>query len=384
MKKKTFSLISIFLVVIMLFSTMPFTAFAKGDDNKINIAKYAISFVNSIYGESKLKTSDVIEIINEDDALSGYCVNIVNNSNPNGYVVVKFSNNEPVVSEFSIKSGVENPYTEIIEKSDHVQSNKMTYYSIGPNEYHIYSPDDNVVLGVDELIPVKEFKDYKIEVKAHKDKSSKQSESLSNSDQFKGDFNYSSLDGWSVVSSTYSGTKTAGTTISGANSISYYGTSDVNAANKTYACSVVALSNMMKYYKYKGKSSIDSTFSTLYSSLWTHAGTNSSGSTSNGSEAPAAVAYMSSKGYSISYDNYWFDYYSDFTRDADANKPMIFTYGADFGGTPGGHAVFCVGYVTTTDYQYLQIADGWTSSLKYINFNGYSYSRKDGWSFTAP
>lgn len=40
-------------------------------------------------------------------------------------------------------------------------------------------------------------------------------------------------------------------------------------------------------------------------------------------------------------------------------------------------------YVETTKYQYLRIADGWNDYLRYINFNGYDYTRKDGWSFSV-
>lgn len=80
---------------------------------------------------------------------------------------------------------------------------------------------------------------------------------------------------------------------------------------------------------------------------------------------------------------YLFDNYSDFTRDLGNNKPCIFTYGAKFGAKSGGHAVLAVGYVETTKYQYLQIADGWNDYLRYINFNGYDYTRKDGWSFSV-
>lgn len=123
--------------------------------------------------------------------------------------------------------------------------------------------------------------------------------------------------------------------------------------------------------------------STLYDTMWEKAGTNSSGTTSNGNEAPAAKAFMEDLGYSCSYDSYLFDSYSDFTRDLGNNKPCIFTYGAKFGSKSGGHAVLAVGYVETTKYQYLRIADGWNDYLRYINFNGYDYTRKDGWSFSV-
>lgn len=77
-----------------------------------------------------------------------------------------------------------------------------------------------------------------------------------------------------------------------------------------------------------------------------------------------------------------FKAYSKFVSNLDSNKPCLFTYGAKFGDHKGGHAVFVAGYVDTSSYQYLKIADGWNSYLRYINFNGYSYSRKNGWAFT--
>ena len=115
-------------------------------------------------------------------------------------------------------------------------------------------------------------------------------------------------------------------------------------------------------------------------SLWNHAGTSSDGSTTNGKEPKAAKKYLSEVGYSCSYSS--FKAYSKFVSNLDSNKPCLFTYGAKFGDHKGGHAVFVAGYVDTSSYQYLKIADGWNSYLRYINFNGYSYSRKNGWAFT--
>lgn len=71
----------------------------------------------------------------------------------------------------------------------------------------------------------------------------------------------------------------------------------------------------------------------------------------------------------------------DFVRDINAGKPCLFTYGAKFGDDKGGHVVLVLGYVETTDYKYLKVADGWNHYLRYINFDGYDYNRKDGWSF---
>lgn len=194
------------------------------------------------------------------------------------------------------------------------------------------------------------------------------------------------MDGWSVVSDSYEGSVKNGKehTITGAGNVSlWYCQDHVENNNRTYACSVVALCNLAKYYRERGYDKISRSFTTLYDTMWEKAGTNSSGTTSNGNEAPAAKAFMEDLGYSCSYDSYLFDNYSDFTRDLGNNKPCIFTYGAKFGAKSGGHAVLAVGYVETTKYQYLQIADGWNDYLRYINFNGYDYTRKDGWSFSV-
>lgn len=162
----------------------------------------------------------------------------------------------------------------------------------------------------------------------------------------------------------------------------WYCQDHVENNNRTYACSVVALCNLAKYYRERGYDKISRSFTTLYDTMWEKAGTNSSGTTSNGDEAPAAKAFMEDLGYSCSYDSYLFDNYSDFTRDLGNNKPCIFTYGAKFGAKSGGHAVLAVGYVETTKYQYLQIADGYclvfksTDAIMQLEVNGADYDVK--------
>jgi hypothetical protein len=43
----------------------------------------------TIYEDADFRAGEVITILNEDDALSGYCVNIIDNGKPNGYNVGK-------------------------------------------------------------------------------------------------------------------------------------------------------------------------------------------------------------------------------------------------------------------------------------------------------
>lgn len=65
-------------------------------------------------------------------------------------------------------------------------------------------------------------------------------------------YNYSDLDGWSVVSDSYEGSVKNGKehTITGAGNVSlWYCQDHVENNNRTYACSVVALCNLAKYYR---------------------------------------------------------------------------------------------------------------------------------------
>lgn len=353
--------------------------------NEINAAKYAISFVNNIYENLGFESGEVITFYNEIDTISGYCIDIMKDNEPNGYVVIKFSENKPIISEFCIESGVENPYKEIIEQYN-ISEDNVVFYSIGSNEYQIHDLNKNVICGFeDKILSVNKFKEYKIQARNYSIKKEEEKQAMFLTDSSNSNsVNYSGLDGWTVISDTYKGAVNSSATITGAAKISYYCSSDVSAINERYACSVVALCNLMKYYRSRGFTKISSSFSTLYSKLAFYAGTTFVGSTINGNEAGAAKQYLEEVGYNCSYKKHWswVNNYSEYIKDLDNNKPSLFTYGATFGNQDGGHAVLAMGYVETTSYQYLQVADGWNSYLRYINFNGYDYSRKDGWSFS--
>lgn len=348
--------------------------------NKVNVGKYAMSFIDTIYNDSSLEAGDIFVFYSENDNISGYCVDVIKGGSPNGYVIVKFSANNPVVSEFVLGTGIENPYTMIMKEAN-IENDDAIFYSIGSNDYQILDLNRGVAVDdTSEIVSEKEFKGYK--ECARVAKQAADGVTISNDEGL----NYSDLDGWTVVSDEYEGTvkEDGEKTINGADSIStWYCSDDVEANEKTYACSVVALCNLMKYYRSRGYDKISSSFTTLYDELWSHAGTNSSGTTSNGKEAPAAKKYLNNLGYTCSYTSYLFDNYSDFTKDLGNNRPCIFTYGAKFDNKSGGHAVLAVGYVDTSKYQYLKIADGWNNYLRYINFNGYNYSRTDGWAFNV-
>lgn len=166
--------------------------------NEINIVKYVNSFIDSICNENDVVAGEVITILNEDDEISGYCIDVMKNTKNNGYVVVKFSNNEPIVSEFCIESNVTNPYKEIIEDAD-IEGDDLVYYSIGSNEYQVYDTQNEVVFTFgDEIVESKEFDEYKTQIQEYKIEKENQSVMMI-SDETEEHINYSSLDGWSFA-----------------------------------------------------------------------------------------------------------------------------------------------------------------------------------------
>lgn len=348
--------------------------------NEANIGKYAMSFVDAVNGDPNLSVGAISTIYSENDNISGYCVDITNAGLPNGYVIVKFSDNNPVVSEFSLGADVVNPYEMIMENAN-IGADDAIFYSIGSNEYQVFDPSQKVIAcDNNEIISEREFLFAKEEAREEKQAQLGTISSSINDPHI----DYSDLDGWSVVSDSYEGTVEDDKTITGAGSIrTWYCQDHVENLDKTYACSVVALCNLMKYYRERGYDEISRSFRTLYEDMWEYAGTDSDGSTTNTDVPPAAKNYLKDLGYNCSYSSFLFSTYGDFRSALKKNKPCILSYGAQFGNKKAGHTVLTVGYVETSEWQYLEIVDGWNDYLRYINFNGYDYTRQDGWSFSV-
>ena len=354
--------------------------------NEVNASKYAISFVESMYGYSDLQSGDVLSILNENDNISGYCVDIVESGNPNGYVVIKFSNNQPVVSEFCVEPDVVNPYSSIAEYMN-TSIEEGILYSFAPNDYQVYLPQENALIGYDGRTELTQtFSDYKEQVQEYNAEIAERAEVAAASrmsDAANGDYDYiiySETNGYNFFSSTYEGTLKSSGTITGGD-MNFYGSSDVSANNLTYACGVVMLCNLMKYYRSRGLSNIGSNFKTLYNRIYTLAGTSAEGSTDVDKVPDAAIAYLKEVGYKCSYGDYWYDWFSDFKRDVGKNQASILSFGAKFNGVDGGHGVLVVGYLETDKYQYLQVADGWNTRTRYLNYSGASYNWRDGGTF---
>ena len=369
-------ILSIILMLVLLLGintnvyAKDFNNYDINEQNKINVGKYVKGFVNAVSKNKNIEIGDVNQLYDENENINGFCVDLIDNGESSGYVIVKFADNNPVVSEYAIEKGIKNPYNQILSKNnldEYVENYRL--YSIGINDYQIIK--DREVLSFDEdVMSVDEFELYKDELE--------KSLYNSSSDDY---ITYSNLDGFTVISDEYKGTPTDEKTVLRADSVQYYDSRSVISIGKTYGCAVVALSNLMKYYRANGYIRIEHDFSKLYTKLWNYTDTDDNGATLNGNMSKAAKKYIKNVGYKLSHHGYQFNNYSGFVRELRAEAPCLFSYGAMFGEERGGHVVLVLGYVETTDYQYLKIADGWHNYLRYINFNGYSYDWQDGQSF---
>ena len=327
--------------------------------------------------------------------MAGYCVDILNNGNPNGYVIIKFADNEPVVSEYCLEAGANNPYKDIIERNG-IEETYSIFYSVGANEYQVYAEKEKAFIGFDnEKISIAQFEEYKSEVQAAKsevqtadvkiaEEFEMNSLSASNAGIAEKQIIYSSVDNKTVITDLYEGDPKDQTYIPGRN-MAYYCQDDVDDNELYYACSVVALCNMMKYLRPRGFTKISSDFKTLYNELWKYSGTfivdhgnGKQGSTDFENAWSGAATYLETLGCTAGYDTYLLPLYSDFKRDIKLGAPCLLSYttGNVFS---AGHCVFVAGYMETTSYQYLCVVDGWTSRYtRYFNYNGFSYGRKNG------
>lgn len=232
------------LLATVLCLTIPLTSLAAEvhlqDDikqqNKINASKFAESFVEMMFNDPSLDAGNINVIYDERDEISGYCVDIDKESTEYGYVIIKFNNNEPVVSEFCVEPGAINPYEYIID-SEEIENRELKYFSLSANEYQIYDVNKKITNCTDNRrLTNREFNNYKNEVKKAKEKNKSISSSFGN-----GNLNYSSLNGWTVISDSYQGTVEKRDALTYAYYLTLTCQADVEEMDKTYACSVVAL-----------------------------------------------------------------------------------------------------------------------------------------------
>ena len=354
------------LTLTMLLSTVPLTALASEiktpeEINRENAAAYAVSFVDVVYENPGLDAGNVIPFYDENDNLSGYCVDIVDGSQPNGYVIIKFLDGEQTVSEFAVEPGVQNPFDQIAEE-ENISQDDVAYYSVGLTDYQIVDTDSNAVYGFEsEESTVSQFQATKQQVQ-HQQELYAQEAGLDGGSE---SYSTNALIHTYIVNN-YSGTRKSSGTLPIGSTTFYTETYVKNTLGKTYACTVTAMCNLMRYYYSRGYTKIDGNISTMYDRLWNLANTNSQGSTWFPSASASMRNYLSERGYAVDCAFSLSPGYDYYTNAVNSSKASLLGYNVS---VDNGHTVFVVGYVETTTGKYLAVKDGWNTQTRYYVYD---------------
>lgn len=392
-------------------------------------AEYVQSFMNTTDPDKKLLAGETIEIYDENDELSGFCVSLTKDGGANGYVVIKFYEDEdgavkPVVSEFCSEQGVENIYQEIVQderqeitpaaEAAALNRQEKKIYSLGPNEYSVEVTQDGEPVYANYTAPLmtkEEFKEQKKIAKERKKlakQKQKEQRAAAKAQKKVEKTAVQQAEGPSIVYTAapptfdnagkvlvdkYSGSVNSQNSIPSPN-LNYIVQADTETFMNSFACGVVAGLNLLYYYDSHGYPNMFSDLSTMYdvySDLWNKSNTKVNkinngikyGTTINTDLYKAIKSVVESKGYALSYDHYWFDHwFSDYVRDINADKPILVLYNyINAEHKEDGHFVLAVGYVRTSQADYLQVQDTWHRELRYMNFSGFSYESVTGCSF---
>ena len=385
-----------------------------------------------VAADKGLTAYESIQIYDEEDLLSGFCVSLKKNETPSGYVVIKFTQDgEPVVSEYAVDENMEDVYDEIeqtVEKTKGKKPKKKNkeekkLYSFTPNDYFISANEGNNETFFDNTgkeMSKEDFKAFKKEMKKQKKemlkikKEQKKEEIARRKAEKKAidpelleeEIVYSGIDigvggsaitsAGQAISNTYSGVirneETDKKDLESADNEFWYTSGSVGNGLHP-ACTIIAMMNVLKWYSYNKGSAAHynpDNFNLVYNYLYRTAGTTAEtvdGKTGYYTQwdriGPTMNAYFAQYGHTCISDGYWLVLFSDFKRDIDAGKPCMFGYNWNtVNGSRDGHHVFVCGYTITTENKYLRVADGWTRGTKYLNFSGCSYKATQGVSFT--
>ena len=141
--KKTTRFMYLLLALIISCSSLRLVYANDGYKHNITPAEYAKSFIDIVTTENDLTADEIIEIYDENENLSGYCVSLYDN---NIYYNIAEKVDEDISGEVE-------------------PSGEKKIYSFEPNNYNagFLSKDNEVIIGSyeEKIETTREFKEYK-------------------------------------------------------------------------------------------------------------------------------------------------------------------------------------------------------------------------------
>ncbi|MGN0450451.1 MAG: C39 family peptidase [Ruminococcus sp.] len=387
-------IISIFLtlVFILLASTQLVSAESFTSSNLYSFlnsnelteeisADIALNHMRDILDDNSIEISNIEKLFDLENNVTGYCISfdkVYNNTvTPSGYVLISKLEKENPIVEFSTEGeSIENTLTTFTENSINQNTCSITdkIYFLGSGKIYseyiengkqkLFDPNQKIsFLKSSYLSTAKSIIRDKIK-------------SLLNTQNIKiNDFNNTckSTIGGGMTNEPTGGVNKRSNRIPGIN-VSLF--KKMNELSSGGVCSPTAATNLMIYYKnakQKSKILIDNSAQKTFNKFYSLMKTSKSSGTLCKNIAPAYKSYIKSRGYTsgVKVDSYFFNFWSDFTRDINSGIPIHTDLQAD----DGGHSVVTVGWYIKRygkkDYKYLQVINGWTRNIQYVSFNGY-------------
>lgn len=381
MKRNKFALkiMSLLTIISLLVSFSATSAFAADNSKDITldmIIGYAEKWADEMYDDSHVSIDEITPLLAANDNLNGYHITFKNGSVPSGYIVLKIDGTlEDPLAEYSLEGeGVVNYLNKKVSKV----KNSVNYMS-------------ESIVTEDPIYNTQPFVYYKKLKVNNKEKAVFASGNQVDCDsaEFKDLITVSSKSvdkggSWSSIMDFNEAPGIIAETkiIADVENFTPSVMSDLVVTSGAGNCVPTCATNIAIFFDEcrSGNSTlITGTRQSAYNAIVDKIGKEHSIPHKDGING--LKDYCADKGYLLSYDDYWFDLWGDFTRDVKNNKPIWVSVGVG----DEGHSMMCVGYVIRSvngkKTNYLRVATGWSDDIGSVaQFNG--FDRLNGYSLT--
>lgn len=373
-----------FLAAFLMICTMlslNTVVFAR-ENNQKSVEYIAQNWIDSHYS-GDAKVSKIVSLYNTNNECIGQLVSFVKDDTPAGYIVLSHAERENPIIEYafegqSVYDYLENQFVAnqaniVAERQKSSVTKMVSSYSIA-EENVLYTDFINYSLKIkngDETLLFNQNRQIQI----FTDNKVATNKSPATDKFFEGYVDYpSESDSYDFDS------------IPGAYSSSALIMGNMPGVSSGEGnCGPTSLANTVKLYAENGLNGhselpglrLNGSDADTYSRLVTLSGYSSSDAASMSELLNALDDYSDERGYSCSIDNYWWDLWSDFTRDIGKDKPILL-YTSSSAGT--AHAQVVVGYRSYDNgAKYLRIFTGWSSSATFVKFKPDSLNHFNGY-----
>ena len=375
-----------FAILLMICTIFSFNMVTKAQDDTQKTVEYIAQNWIDVQFSGEAEVSQIVVLFNSEGQFIGHLVSFEKNNVPAGYIVLSHEEQGHPIIEYALEGESIYNYLKdqfaanrsriVAERQSLTESNNVSSFSIFEDvlytdfiNYSLKIEYDNEIMLYNQYNQVQTFS-----------KTINISEIAPSSDTFYDDY---------ITLPTDEGSKQF-VNIPGANEIHALVMGEMPGVIEGEGnCGPTSLANTIKLYaefKLNNNSSaltdlkLNDSDDDTYKELVKISGYTCASPASMSTLVSSIKTYATQQGYSCSTDDYRYDYWSDFTRDINAHKPILL-YTSSKAGT--AHSQVVVGHrMYDNGAKYLRILSGWTCYPTFVkfkpsslnNFNGYCVS----------